>query len=381
MKTNYLKNILGPITVVMLAGVVGIASLTPINAADLGALPEEKKAQNYPYIEGELTVEFQVDSNFDSDDPDSEITDSFNTTELGLTAHIHQNFKVISTLVFEPVKDPEAGDDRFFEDHGLYAEELYGKFVFDNVSVFGGKFNPAFGVAWDAAPGIYGADFAEDYELTERVGFGASLEVEKTPFGKMEFVGSVYQADRSFLSDSAFTNRGQVSLSDGGVSNTDGLESFALAINGSELPGLADVEYNIGYRYQEAGEGDLSDEDGFVAGLKGTEKFKSVTLEWLTEFAYLDNAEGTNDELYYYTVGGNLQFYDKYNLAISYTSRQREIDGGDDFEDDLFQVSAGTEVYKDWNLSVGYKYAVEEDVENNTFGVLLDKTFEFSTAK
>ena len=46
-------------------------------------------------------------------------------------------------------------------------------------------------------------------------------------------VWAAFQADRTFLSDSAFTERGQTSRSTGGVSNTSGLSSFAISLSGT----------------------------------------------------------------------------------------------------------------------------------------------------
>ena len=78
--------------------------------------------------------------------------------------------------MFEPVQDPDPGDDRFLEDHGLYAEELFVNYETGHFAGYAGKFNPSFGTAWDLAPGIFGTDLAEDYEITERIGLGGALK-------------------------------------------------------------------------------------------------------------------------------------------------------------------------------------------------------------
>lgn len=40
-----------------------------------------------------------------------------------------------------------------------------------------GKLNPGFGIAWDKAPGIYGTDLAEDYEISERISVFGTRQV------------------------------------------------------------------------------------------------------------------------------------------------------------------------------------------------------------
>ena len=127
-----------------------------------------------PRLEVEIDVEIQNDWTFDSDDPDAELNDLFTTTEPAVALHLLPGLSIQSGLVLEPVKDPGPSDDRFFEDHGFFAEQLYLLYETDDFSLHGGKFNLPFGVAWDLAPGVYGTDVAEDfYEQVERIGLGA----------------------------------------------------------------------------------------------------------------------------------------------------------------------------------------------------------------
>ena len=97
--------------------------------------PEPPKERKTFGLSGELTVEFQNDNNIDSDDPDAELSDLYNTTELAAELTINHFLSGHTSLTFEPVLDPDPGDDRFFEDQGLYAEELYAK-----VALGGGRF-------------------------------------------------------------------------------------------------------------------------------------------------------------------------------------------------------------------------------------------------
>jgi hypothetical protein len=271
-------------------------------------------------IKGELKVELQSDTNYKSDDPNAELTDTYNTTELGVEASFGRYLTGHGAFTFEPVRDPGPGEDRFFEDEGLYAEELFANVALGHgVNVFGGKFNPVFGKAWDAAPGVYGVNFAEDYEITERLGFGGSIEQENTGLEKLTLTGSVYHLDTSGLSQSAFTNRGRTKLSSGGVSNTEELDSFALALEAASIPALGGANLHLGYRFQHQGTtvDDLEHEQGYVAALYGSRSMNGVGFEWIGEIVNLDNAEGTSDELWYYTLGDTVKFAKRYNIALS----------------------------------------------------------------
>jgi hypothetical protein len=196
----------------------------------------------------------ESDHTYKSDDPDAELTDTYNTTELGVEVTFNRFLTAHGAFTFEPVLDPGPGEDRFFEDEGLYAEELFANVALGRgVNLFGGKFNPAFGKAWDAAPGVYGTDFAEDYEITERLGFGGSIEQADTGLGTVTLTGSVYHVDTSELSGSAFTDRGRTSLSSGGVANTEDLDSFALALDAEGIPALGGANLHLAYRFQHRG--------------------------------------------------------------------------------------------------------------------------------
>jgi hypothetical protein len=348
------------------------------------------KPRSYPYLKGEVSLEFEHDNVFDADDPDAEGSDTYNTTTISVGAYFSERFSLHGTFIFEPVLDPEPGEDRVFEDHGLYAEELYAKLTFDPFELYAGKFNPAFGRAWDDTPGVYGTALAEDYELTERIGAGFSVEKDKTPLGKLTFKGAAFTADTSGLSNSAFTNRGQTQREDGGLSNTGDLDSFALSIESEEIPGFAGLSFNIGYVHQAAGIDDLDDQNGFVLGLQLERTYNNVKVEWIGETAYFDYGGNLYDEdddglfvetLWYYTLGAQASINDKYRVSASYTARYADLFDGAEFDDYQYQVSAGMKLGRDWWLDAGYKFLQEQDEESHTVGLLLTKTIEFDTGE
>jgi hypothetical protein len=81
--------------------------------------------------------------------------------------------------------------------------------------------------------------------------------------GEHVFSLGVFNADRSLLSDSLGARRGQVSLDDGGVSNTNGAESWTATLSGE----FGETAYNFGVQHQAAGSGDATDQDGVVRQL------------------------------------------------------------------------------------------------------------------
>jgi hypothetical protein len=357
----------------------------PVRADD-----DDNKAdapRSFPYVKGELSVEIEHD-NIDADEAGADISDTYTTTDLDIGAYFSPFFSVHGHFTFEPVLDAEEGDDRFFEDHGLYAEELYAKFSFKPFEVKAGKYNPAFGSAFDETPGLYGTDLAEDYELTERIGLAIATTRENTGFGKVTLTASTFFADTTFLSQSIFTNRGRVDVDDGGLSNTESLESFAISIEGEEIPGFAGLSYNIGFVHQAAGVDDVDDQNGFVFGLKHTRKYNNVEFEVIGETAYFDyggnlydadDAEEFVESLWYWTLGTQATINEKFRISTAYTARNAELYDGTEFDDFQWTASAGVKLWREWWLDAGYKYLEEEEEESHTVGLKLSKTFEFDT--
>lgn len=368
----------------------------------MGALPgaafaadaaEEEEVKTFPRIEGSVSIEIQGDF-FDSDNADSPGSDIYTKTELGVAWHFNKHFSIHTGLVLEPVEDPFPGQDRVFDDHGLYAEQVYAQLDFAPFRLFAGKFNPAFGKAWDLTPGVYGADLAEDsYELTERIGGGVEVKKQAGSLGTLTATASAFFLDNTALENSAFRDRAPTSEETGIPSNTDGLDSFALAVEGEDIPALAGISYHLAYLHQERGElfgadgADFTDQDAFVFALYGSHKYNSVGLEWIGEVAYVDGFLGADDsnnyESWFYTAGAKITF-DKYNVAAAYTYNDNEGFGtraGDDFEVHQFSVSAGVEIRDGWTLDLGYKYLEEADEDTHVVGFLFAKQMEFNTGR
>ena len=361
-----------------------IRSVFPLLAAAVSILGGQaagaESLEAYPRLEGNLVIEIENDNTVHSHDPDAELNDLFHKTELGLGLHLTPVISVQATLVFEPVLDPEK--DRVFKDNGLFAEELYFQVEpADGLRIYGGKFNPAFGTAWETAPGLYGADFAEDYEVTGRIGLGLEARLENTLLGTLVARSSIYRADTSFLSRSVMTRRGRTVLEDGGAGNHSGFESYHLALDGSDIPGLPGLSWHAAWRYHAQGESedDITAEKAFVLGLNGENGLgDGMTLGWVAEYAHIGNADGqSRGRLNYYTLGASVDF-GIYTIAASYTARSRNPAAGRaDVTHHLASVSAGMEAWQGWSLEAGCRFHQEGHTQHHTIGVLLAREIAF----
>ena len=356
----------------------------------------DTRADEFPRFVGELSVEFQNDWTYDSDDPANELNDLFTTTEADLNFFVTKEFFINLHLTLEPVEDPDPGDDRFFEDHGLYVETFNASYETDEFYVFGGKFNPNFSLAFDAAPGIYGTDLAEDdIEISERIGFGGGIAfgddglvpLGSGNVGRHVLSASLYFADTSVFTGSILENRDKVEESDGGPSNTESLESFTVALDGEAIPALPGFRYQLAFARQEVErvldddgnpETDIDDEYRLSAAAEwAVEVNQQLTITPLVEFVRFWNAGGLGSEDRNYLTASALTEYGPWNLALSYTGRFIDNDAGSDFDDFQFQVSGGYTFENGLQTDVGWKIRDEANIESQTFGAFLTYVFEF----
>ena len=324
-----------------------------------GAAVPPAHAQDLPEVFGELSVEIQNDNVYDSDDPAAEINDLYTTTEAIVGVAFSERFAIVSHAVLEPVVD--AVDDRAFEDHGLYVEEIYARWTGVRWRLVAGKFDPGFGVGWDLAPGIYGTDFAEDYEIAEQWGAGVSVDVaDGGAAGTVTLGANVFMADRTVLSRSLLEDRGPLRYDDGGPGNTRWPKSFTLTVDGAEVPTLPGFGYHAGLLYRPGGAGDPGDERGAVLGVtQALDLGGGHGLELLVEGALFGDVGASRDDAAILTAGA----------AWTY--------GGSDVSDELFQVSAGYAFESGLGVDVGWRHGDEGGVRSRTLGALLSYSLEF----
>lgn len=125
-----------------------------------------------PSISGEIVTEWQNEYTYKSDDANNELNNMFGRIEVAPTIGITEHIFIDGVIVTEPFDqgiDKNPGDDRYFKSEGTFIEEVKLNFEIGNFAIWGGKFNPEFGTAWDFGRGIWGEDFAEDYEVTEKL--------------------------------------------------------------------------------------------------------------------------------------------------------------------------------------------------------------------
>ncbi|NPD15020.1 hypothetical protein HOY34_07355 [Xinfangfangia sp. D13-10-4-6] len=327
--------------------------------------------------EGNIDLEFGIDSTFRADDPDARLTDTFGSAAFALRLRMTDGIALNFGATAEAVLDPRPATDRTFGDIGLYIDTLNLEAEIGPVTLTAGKFGAGFGTAWDTMPGIWSADLAEDYELAEQLGVGLSWDLGATPLGSLTLGVNLFTADTTTLSDSALTRRGRLTRADGGAGNTGRLNNVSLTLDGSDLEAAPGLSWHLGYRQLKPGIGDIASERGMVFGLAQTFELGNGTeLTVAGEVARLRNAGGSADDADHATLGLGLA-RGAWHGELAASSRRLTLGAGGSARDTLVQISGGYTWDNGIDLSLGYGRFSEAGSRSEIIGLRLTRSFSF----
>lgn len=335
-------------------------------------------ADEYPKLSGEVGIEIQNDYNFQSDDPAAEQNELGALIEPAFTLSFTENLSLNTELTLEAQRDPGPAEDRVFQDHGLAVSVLTLNYDTNRFGVYAGKFGPNFAIAWDAAAGLYGTDVAEDLELADFLGAGGYVNFGETSVGSLTGSASVFFTDTTILSESFITNRGRTRQAAGEPGNTESPESFAIALDGEEVPGMDGMRYHLGYAFLSAD--NASTEHRFaIAAEWGYELDNGVTLTPLLEYGYFANADSNANESRNYITGSLGAEWGQWNAGLAYTGKIVTIsgNGNGDTYDDQIGISVGYAWENGIGLDVGYKHNRTAGISTQTIGAVVSYGFEF----
>jgi hypothetical protein len=344
-------------------------------------------AETRPSFSLIVPFELAIDSTFNSDDPDAELSDITLTIEPDLEIRAAPWLHFDLGLTFEAVDDPAPGEDRAFGDHGLHVRNAQAVANFGRVTVHAGKFAAPFAIAYEYSPGVYGDALNADLELAGRVGAGLAYNVLQD--GADEGVilrAAAFARDTSFLSGSLLTNREKLHESDGGPGNTGTLNNFSLVLDVIEFEGLPGVHLRAAYVHQAAGDGDESDQDAFMIGANWQgESRDGFTYQVLAEWAHAEDAfgydeaesvaGGAQDDLTVATAG---VWDDTWTAAFGYSWREMEHPTGGTARSDTLQISGGYFFAENWLAEIAILRADNDGVTSHTAGFKL--SYEFTAA-
>jgi hypothetical protein len=369
-------------------GRAGVAALFLL-AASSPAPAEDCQAPCLAYA---ISTELQGDWIFKAEPRSNEASDIEPTIDAGFSFMPVDHLKIVSIITTESVIDPLPGEDRAFEDIGSYVNKLYAEVEFEPALLRWGKFEPQFGLATHKLDGIYSTDLLGDYDNEERWGVEGVLRFEALGLSHA-VTASAFTTDRTFLSESVFTNRGRLRLCDGGAGNAEGIASFIAMLEGckgAETPEcFADgkLGYRLAVRHQEAGhptEEEIEeeivprDETGFLAAATARFEIDETVLRFLGEVAYFKHFEDNPDDAWFATGGVSVE-REPVTFWAAYTRKRNLIAGEPDTTEHLVDLTAAYDLGEEfslagekWMLAAAYRYRRDDAGErDHTVGMKL----------
>ena len=290
------------------------------------------------------------------------------TINYGLAVRFAEGWTVQLDAVLEPVVDP-AGDEAF-EGEDAFIETLSLQYAGEAFTVYGGKINPVFGSAADVAPGLYGVEAGESYQITEALGVGGDISLTSmlNLDGEHVLSAAFFSADRSALSGSLGGLREELELADGGLANTEGLKSVALSIDGVLANGLG---YTLGHRRLATDTPGETDENTTVLGVNyAWPEDSGLDLAVMAEVAASRNADGVDGaNRDFYTAGGTLGLGDWFVNAIASGWNENATAG--DLDVRKLELSVGRALAETLVLEVGVQDVRESGASATVIGARL----------
>ena len=375
-------------------------------------------AEGGMFFYGHLDTYIHVDSILKADDADEKINEVYSHSHVELGFVVNNSFSIKSSLKLEGHSsvghdhdhdeehdddhDEEHDDDhddhgdedgatkknRFFDDHPLIVEQLTLNYQTGDTSFYVGKFNPVVGIDYHAAPGIWTYQTLEGYAIRERIGAGVAYQSKLGDYGTHKIDISTFFADTTPLSSSMLYGRNQLKKDDGGVSNTESLESYSISIGGREFYSLEvdfieDLSYRVGFANQASGAGNDTDETRFSAMIGYNPKFtQTFSASSFVEYMDIQNLAGEDDHnRAYLTLAGGL-YFGPWNTALSYTSISNSSDSLEENHDGYsFELSAGYTIQSGpldgLGFKLGWKTEEKDDEKRDTAGLFINYSMMF----
>lgn len=321
--------------------------------------------------DGAISQEGAVELTYDHTQSGQDVVAA--TIEYGLGVRIADGWTIHMDAVVEPVQDPVG--DVAFRSEDAYIETLSLQYAGDYFTVYAGKLDPVFGSAADLAPGLYGVEVGEIYQLVEQLGVGGDISLTSVlglEGGEHVLSAALFAADRSILSGSLGGKRDRVRLADGGLANTEDLKSWAVSLDGALDNGLG---YSVGYRSLASDTPGEADESMTVAGVSyAFPEEWGVAVNAMAEAGFsrdADGIDGANRD--FYTAAAEISLGEWFVNVVA--SGWNENAAAGDLELRKFEVSIGRDLSDDLTLEFGAQDARFGDDSETIFGLRLSYAF------
>jgi hypothetical protein len=316
--------------------------------------------EKYPKIDGKVLYQTQFDRVLATKKQGVSPNNAFIYIEPNFNLNFNQNWVVKTQWRLQPndvlTTRDQSNPERYrtflssnrgmnFDQMGFLVEEIKIQYQNDDIKIFAGKYDPTFGNAHRKSKriGVFSAQFAEDYNLREKIGAGAVALLESS-----QITFNTFYNDNTDLSRSAINNRGRSTKRNGFAGSTGTISSYSVSMEGEDLFGVKNLFYNLGYRSLGVDKADNSKrETGYVLGGEYLHKIGKessvIPFVELVDIKNLSGINGRNSQYSTFAVIGNYR-----NWSSSISSQTRNIEKNN--------LNSRHTFDRQLQLSVGYKF-------------------------
>lgn len=374
-----------------------LAILLTFSSINSAFSQDEKNSQNYsePKLSGSVLYQLQGDQIISTSKRDSKSSNGFVYIEPNFGLHFDENWAVKtqwriqpnSVLTTRDKDNPERyrtflSDNRGFaiSETGLLIEELKLYYENEDLKFSAGKFDPSFGTAHRKSKriGVFASQFAEDYNLREKLGANVTALLEGSQISFSSFF-----SDSTDLSRSAIKDRGKEDKNNGLASNTGSFSSYSVLMEGENFLTIDNWFYNVGYRSLGVDKEGRKRESGFVAGSEYLYKIgRETSLIPFVELVRIENLAGENGRVANFLTVAAIGKYAGWTASSSlmirnikrrnYTENlpKRSIDR-------QLQFSIGYKFTDNLTLDVSRAVIKENGYDAGIFGATLNYLYKF----
>jgi spore germination protein len=318
---------------------------------------------------GELSAELEYYNKFalqlSQDERYNVMTTAFLDHAVAIGEHLtlYQDIRV----VFES----DGEDRRYYSDfphEGIYLRTLLARYQRGPIAVFGGRYEPAFGLR--ASKAIYFGNYSTNLDLYGQLGGGAAVTASSERAGRHTLTGHAFRRDTSRLRGEIITDQARDFDVYGQVGEYGPPDSFLLTLDGTRSWERLTSGYALGAGRQTRGR--YRDQDvGFGHVFTGISLGKEQTLHLTADGMYLRNARGFAEDRAILGAGIG---YSRPRLyaGLAYSVRFVEFTDGlmmqDDRTDQIVELVARYSITRPLVVEAAYQHISEWHVTENAFG-------------
>jgi hypothetical protein len=361
-----------------------------------------------PKILNRLVVDGDLKRNFKATRNNDEFIESSAKVRFFNNIHLNKNISVNSYLKLQDVNslnplsqnsgNQNNGQNRYFKDLGLFAEEINLRYLYENSTkkignnFILGKFNLGFGSAWRWDRGLWIHSLAESYKQVEKLGFANVLQLgDPVKTGQYNLGFSVFTNDRKNFDNALFADKSSQSKNSAIPGDTRSLQSFNFSLDVNfDFAKNEKLSYHFSYlnlavnsRNSQVNPYKIADQKGLVYGINYKYPLnQNFEIDTLVEYSKINNFLGNSDRLRsYLTANAILRYSQSWSLLVG-NSRLKDRDyNAIGFNENLSEISLGYEFKKNnyfdkLTVQIGYKNNRISNMNNivekqNSQGLLL----------